>query len=201
MPLDSEGSSHWRCELSVQWFSRTHYHILWNEERSPGVVTECGCKTGCPVITWRHFIKQREITLKGFRNGDFGVLVAANVAANGLDIPEIVLVVQSSPPKSAESYIHRSGRTGRAGRTRVCICFYQHKEEYQLAQVEQKAGIKFKWIGVLSATEIIKSYSKDAIRLLDSVPPTSSSQMRSWLRRELWKPWQQPWPTFPVPRR
>ena len=43
--------------------------------------------------------KQREITLKGFRNGDFGVLVATNVAARGLDIPEVDLVVQSSPPK------------------------------------------------------------------------------------------------------
>ncbi|XP_052495541.1 nucleolar RNA helicase 2 [Budorcas taxicolor] len=117
--------------------------------------------------------KQREITLKGFRNGDFGVLVATNVAARGLDIPEVDLVVQSSPPKDVESYIHRSGRTGRAGRTGVCICFYQHKEEYQLVQVEQKAGIKFKRIGVPSPTEIIKASSKDAIRLLDSVPPTA----------------------------
>ncbi|GAB1295177.1 Nucleolar RNA helicase 2 [Apodemus speciosus] len=118
--------------------------------------------------------KQREITLKGFRNGNFGVLVATNVAARGLDIPEVDLVVQSCPPKDVESYIHRSGRTGRAGRTGVCICFYQHKEEYQLAQVEQKAGIKFKRIGVPSATEIIKASSKDAIRqLLDSVPPTA----------------------------
>ncbi|KFO36939.1 nucleolar RNA helicase 2 [Fukomys damarensis] len=117
--------------------------------------------------------KQREITLKGFRNGDFGVMVATNVAARGLDIPEVDLVVQSCPPKDVESYIHRSGRTGRAGRTGVCICFYQHKEEYQLAQVEQKAGIKFKRIGVPSPTEIIKASSKDAIRLLDSVPPTA----------------------------
>lgn len=117
--------------------------------------------------------KQREITLKGFRNGSFGVLVATNVAARGLDIPEVDLVVQSCPPKDVESYIHRSGRTGRAGRTGVCICFYQRKEEYQLAQVEQKAGIKFKRIGVPSATEIIKASSKDAIRLLDSVPPTA----------------------------
>ncbi|KAK2503638.1 hypothetical protein MC885_010578 [Smutsia gigantea] len=157
--------------------------------------------------------KQREITLKGFRNGNFGVLVATNVAARGLDIPEVDLVVQSSPPKvsvlyydfillafwvlknsgsiiyfdvvsnschlgariqrDVESYIHRSGRTGRAGRTGICICFYQHKEEYQLVQVEQKAGIKFKRIGVPSATEIIKASSKDAIRLLDSVPPTA----------------------------
>ncbi|KAM6184833.1 nucleolar RNA helicase 2 [Rhynchocyon petersi] len=122
--------------------------------------------------------KQREITLKGFRNGDFGVLVATNVAARGLDIPEVDLVVQSSPPKDVESYIHRSGRTGRAGRTGVCICFYQYKEEYQLAQVEQKAGIKFKRIGVPSATEIIKASSKDAIRYLDSVPPTAINHFK-----------------------
>ncbi|XP_075391100.1 nucleolar RNA helicase 2 isoform X1 [Tenrec ecaudatus] len=122
--------------------------------------------------------KQREITLKGFRNGDFGVLVATNVAARGLDIPEVDLVIQSSPPKDVESYIHRSGRTGRAGRTGVCICFYQYKEEYQLVQVEQKAGIKFKRIGVPSATEIIKASSKDAIRYLDSVPPTAISHFK-----------------------
>lgn len=122
--------------------------------------------------------KQREITLKGFRNGNFGVMVATNVAARGLDIPEVDLVIQSSPPKDVESYIHRSGRTGRAGRTGICICFYQHKEEYQLAQVEQKAGIKFKRIGVPSATEIIKASSKDAVRLLDSVPPTAISHFK-----------------------
>lgn len=43
--------------------------------------------------------KQREITLKGFRNGTFEVLVATNVAARGLDIPEVDLVIQCSPPK------------------------------------------------------------------------------------------------------
>uniref|UniRef100_A0A8C3YV94 Nucleolar RNA helicase 2 n=1 Tax=Catagonus wagneri TaxID=51154 RepID=A0A8C3YV94_9CETA len=127
--------------------------------------------------------KQREITLKGFRNGDFGVLVATNVAARGLDIPEVDLVVQSSPPKDVESYIHRSGRTGRAGRTGICICFYQHKEEYQLTLVEQKAGIKFKRIGVPSPTEIIKASSKDAIRLLDSVPPTAIGHFKQSAER------------------
>lgn len=43
--------------------------------------------------------KQRETTLKGFRKGSFEVLVATNVAARGLDIPEVDLVVQCSPPK------------------------------------------------------------------------------------------------------
>ena len=47
--------------------------------------------------------KQRQITRKGFRNGDFGVWVPTNVAARGLDIPEVHLIVQSSLPKDAES--------------------------------------------------------------------------------------------------
>ncbi|KAF1392970.1 hypothetical protein PFLUV_G00033550 [Perca fluviatilis] len=123
--------------------------------------------------------KQREITLKGFRNGGFEVLVATNVAARGLDIPEVDLVVQCSPPKDVESYIHRSGRTGRAGRTGVCICFYQRKEEDQLRYVENKAGITFRRVGVPTANDIIKSSSKDAVRFLDSVPAAAIGYFRA----------------------
>uniref|UniRef100_A0AAQ4QIP1 RNA helicase n=1 Tax=Gasterosteus aculeatus aculeatus TaxID=481459 RepID=A0AAQ4QIP1_GASAC len=122
--------------------------------------------------------KQREITLKGFRNGTFEVLVATNVAARGLDIPEVDLVIQCSPPKDVESYIHRSGRTGRAGRAGVCICFYQRKEEDQLRYVENKAGITFRRVGVPTANDIIKSSSKDAVRFLDSVPITAVAYFR-----------------------
>ncbi|XP_056235819.1 nucleolar RNA helicase 2 isoform X2 [Seriola aureovittata] len=123
--------------------------------------------------------KQRELTLKGFRNGSFEVLVATNVAARGLDIPEVDLVIQCSPPKDVESYIHRSGRTGRAGRTGVCICFYQRKEEDQLRYVENKAGITFRRVGVPTANDIIKSSSKDAVRFLDSVPVTAVGYFRA----------------------
>lgn len=112
---------------------------------------------------------QREITLKGFREGSFKVLVATNVAARGLDIPEVDLVIQSSPPQDVESYIHRSGRTGRAGRTGICVCFYQPRERGQLRYVEQKAGITFKRVGVPSTMDLVKSKSMDAIRSLASV--------------------------------
>ncbi|XP_012695891.2 nucleolar RNA helicase 2 [Clupea harengus] len=122
--------------------------------------------------------KQREITLKGFRAGSFEVLCATNVAARGLDIPEIDLVVQCAPPKDVESYIHRSGRTGRAGRTGVCICFYQRKEEDLLRCVEQKAGITFKRVGVPTANDIVKSSSKDAVRFLDAIPPAAVGYFR-----------------------
>ncbi|XP_027696439.1 ATP-dependent RNA helicase DDX50 [Vombatus ursinus] len=112
---------------------------------------------------------QREITLKGFREGIFKVLVATNVAARGLDIPEVDLVIQSSPPQDVESYIHRSGRTGRAGRTGICICFYQPNERGQLKYVEGKAGITFKRVGVPTTMDLVKSRSMDAIRSLASV--------------------------------
>ncbi|KAL0964678.1 hypothetical protein UPYG_G00327470 [Umbra pygmaea] len=122
--------------------------------------------------------KQREMTLQGFRNGLFEVLVATNVAARGLDIPEVDLVIQCSPPKDVESYIHRSGRTGRAGKTGVCICFYQRNEEGQLQWVEQKAGLKFKRVGVPTSNDIIKSSSKDAVKSLDSVPTQAIEYFR-----------------------
>ncbi|XP_033839686.1 nucleolar RNA helicase 2 [Periophthalmus magnuspinnatus] len=127
--------------------------------------------------------KQRELTLKGFRNGAFEVLVATNVAARGLDIPEVDLVVQCSPPKDVESYIHRSGRTGRAGRTGVCICFYQRREEDQLRYVENKACITFRRVGVPTANDIIKSSSKDAVRFLDSVPVAAIGYFRESAQR------------------
>ena len=51
---------------------------------------------------------QREVTLAGFRSGKFPVLVATDVAARGLDISGVELVVQCEPPKDPETYIHRS---------------------------------------------------------------------------------------------
>ncbi|XP_078079789.1 nucleolar RNA helicase 2 [Mustelus asterias] len=122
--------------------------------------------------------KQREITLKGFRDGSFEVLVATNVAARGLDIPEVDLVIQGCPPKDVDSYIHRSGRTGRAGRTGVCICFYQRKEADHLRFVEQQAGLTFKRVGVPTATDIVEASYKDAIRSLDSIPATAIERFR-----------------------
>jgi ATP-dependent RNA helicase DDX21 len=61
---------------------------------------------------------QRETTLAGFRGGRFSVLVATDVAARGLDITGVELVLQIEPPKDPETYIHRSG--GRRARAPGC---------------------------------------------------------------------------------
>lgn len=63
---------------------------------------------------------QREVTLAGFRSGKFPVLVATDVAARGLDISGVELVVQCEPPKDPETYIHRSGTYA------ILICSKMH---------------------------------------------------------------------------
>ena len=76
---------------------------------------------------------------KSFREGTCKVLITTDVAARGLDVPEIDLVIQSQPPMDVDSYIHRSGRTGRAGKSGICVCFYKPTETWALASVERKA--------------------------------------------------------------
>ena len=89
------------------------------------------------------FIKQfeREKIFKQFKNGDIDCLIATNVAARGLDFPEINLVMNMEPPKSSDTYIHRSGRTGRAGKKGICFTFYTEKEELFLKKIKQEAKI------------------------------------------------------------
>ncbi|KAI0212097.1 Nucleolar RNA helicase 2 [Lamellibrachia satsuma] len=112
---------------------------------------------------------KREMVLKSFREGRCKVMIATDVAARGLDIPEVDLVIQCNPPKDTDSYIHRSGRTGRAGRQGTCVCFYKHQEEGALRMVEHHTGIRFKRIGAPAPQEIIKAVAEDAIRSLDGV--------------------------------
>ncbi|RXH94952.1 hypothetical protein DVH24_024636 [Malus domestica] len=67
---------------------------------------------------------QREVTLAGFRSGKYMTLVATNVAARGLDTNDVQLIIQCEPPLDVEDYIHRSGRTGRAGYSGVAFMLY-----------------------------------------------------------------------------
>ncbi|WP_291426395.1 helicase-related protein, partial [Deinococcus sp.] len=77
-------------------------------------------------------------------SGRANVLVATDVAARGLDIPEVDLVVQFHLPQDPESYVHRSGRTGRAGRTGTAIIMYGERDNREMAGLERITGVKFK---------------------------------------------------------
>ena len=65
----------------------------------------------------------RDEAIKNFKNGDVPIIVATSVAARGLDVKELKLVINYDAPNHMEDYVHRAGRTGRAGNTGVCITF------------------------------------------------------------------------------
>mmetsp|Transcript_124193 Transcript_124193/g.310467 ORF Transcript_124193/g.310467 Transcript_124193/m.310467 type:complete len:294 (-) Transcript_124193:205-1086(-) len=73
---------------------------------------------------------EREEALQAFKSGANPVLVATDVAARGLDIPNVALVVNFDMPKQLDDYVHRIGRTGRAGRKGVAIAFVNERCAY-----------------------------------------------------------------------
>lgn len=113
--------------------------------------------------------KQREVTLKRFKEGKFNVLVATDVASRGLDIPNVDLVIQLEPPKEIEAYIHRSGRTARAGKEGICITFYSGREYSTIQDIEHQAGIRFKKISPPKNEDVIKVAAADVVENLKKV--------------------------------
>ncbi len=82
---------------------------------------------------------QREKILQQFRNKKITVLVATDVAARGIDIDDLTHVINYSIPQDPESYVHRIGRTGRAGKTGIAITLVTHSEYRKLTTIERVA--------------------------------------------------------------
>lgn len=117
---------------------------------------------------------QREVTLAGFRNGKFPTLVATNVAARGLDINDVQLIIQCEPPRDVEAYIHRSGRTGRAGNSGVAVMLYDPRKS-NISKIEREAGVKFEHIAAPQPDDIARAVGMEAAekitQVCDSVVP------------------------------
>jgi len=85
---------------------------------------------------------ERTRTLNQLRDGRMRVLVATDVAARGIDVPGINLVVNYDAPRMAEDYLHRIGRTGRAGRAGVAVTFLGHEDRNLVKNIERFTGNK-----------------------------------------------------------
>lgn len=145
--------------------------IIFTETKQEAndVMLKGNLKTEAQVLHGDIVQKQREITFQGFREGQFKCLIATNVAARGLDIPQVDLIVQLGAPKDIDTYIHRSGRTARAGKTGVCITIYTKRYQMLLDRIEKYAKIKFKKIGVPQPEEIIAASARDIGTSFDDV--------------------------------
>ncbi|MGL4910071.1 MAG: DEAD/DEAH box helicase [Cetobacterium sp.] len=78
---------------------------------------------------------QRDAALSGFRNGTYNILVATDIAARGLDIPQVTHVINYDLPKTPEAFTHRSGRTGRANKSGIVMSFASSEEKKLLTDI------------------------------------------------------------------
>jgi superfamily II DNA/RNA helicase len=83
---------------------------------------------------------KREKVLNGFKDGSIRVLVATDVAARGLDIDAVDCVINFDAPMDPDTYVHRIGRTGRAGMLGTAISFFTPEERSVIKQIESKTG-------------------------------------------------------------
>jgi ATP-dependent RNA helicase RhlE len=88
---------------------------------------------------------QRTAALKGFSSGKHRVLVATDVAARGIDVQDIAHVVNYDMPNASDDFVHRIGRTGRAGATGIATTFVMPQERADGRKLERELKVKFEW--------------------------------------------------------
>ncbi len=100
--------------------------------------------------------QQRDMVMKKFRDRVTRLLVATDVAARGLDVDDLTHVINFGLPDDTAVYTHRSGRTGRAGKTGVSIAIIHSREKGKLREIEKKIGKTFERKEVPTAEQIIE---------------------------------------------
>lgn len=87
---------------------------------------------------------ERDAVMARFRNGDISILVATDVAARGIDVENIEAVFNYDVPNDEEYYVHRIGRTGRAGKTGIAYTFISGKEFFKIKDIQRFTKVKIK---------------------------------------------------------
>ncbi|HJS00325.1 MAG TPA: DEAD/DEAH box helicase, partial [Flavobacterium sp.] len=96
----------------------------------------------------------RDRIMEQFREGHINILVATDLAARGIDVKEIAYVVNYHLPDTYENYVHRSGRTARAGANGLSLTVLQAEEEAEIADFERELGIQFTMFSKPSTSSI-----------------------------------------------
>jgi len=123
--------------------------IFCNRKRDVAVVQRSLEKHGFSVVALHGDMDQRSRmqALDRFRNNDVQLLVASDVAARGLDIPDVSHVFNYDTPHHAEDYVHRIGRTGRAGRKGTAYTIITPDDSKSAAAIVAMTGKDFEWLG------------------------------------------------------
>ncbi|MCB2196506.1 MAG: DEAD/DEAH box helicase [Bacteroidetes bacterium] len=109
---------------------------------------------------------QRDHVMSRFRHKNIQMLVATDVAARGLDVNDLSHVINYNLPDDTEAYTHRSGRTGRAGKTGVSVAIVHLREKYRIKDIEKKINKKFEKADIPTGKEVCK---KQLFNLVDKM--------------------------------
>ncbi len=109
---------------------------------------------------------QREYVMGKFHSRHIQLLVATDVAARGIDVDDLTHIINYHPPQDPDIYIHRSGRTGRAGKSGVSLTIIHSREMGQLKQMQRRLGKTIEWIHVPTGKEVCE---KQLFALVDKV--------------------------------
>lgn len=99
---------------------------------------------------------QRDAVMRNFRSRGLRMLVATDVAARGIDVDDLSHVINYNLPDDPEVYVHRSGRTGRAGKKGICLSILHSREQHKLRDIEKMLGKKFTLVKVPTGQEIVR---------------------------------------------
>jgi len=116
----------------------------------------------------------RTAALDAFRKGDAKLLIASDVAARGLDIPEVSHVFNFDVPHHADDYVHRIGRTGRAGRSGTAVTIVAPADTKSVAAIERLIGQTIPWANGLAADEPAHDPAAAPRHETDEAPATRS---------------------------
>ena len=120
---------------------------------------------------------QRNAALASFKSGRVRVLVATDVAARGIDVDDITFVINYEVPATAEDYIHRVGRTARAGRDGSAVTLVSPEEESMLEAIERSTGVRLERSRLIGFSD---GRSEDQIKLTTEIGRLRSSSTRSF---------------------
>jgi ATP-dependent RNA helicase DeaD len=118
------------------------------------------------ALSGEHSQSERNHALQALRDGRARVLVATDVAARGIDLPNLTLVIHVELPRDAETLQHRSGRTGRAGRKGVAVLIVPYPRRRRVESVLRGARIAAEWTAAPRPEDILR---RDRERLLEAL--------------------------------
>jgi len=123
--------------------------IFCNRKREVALLHRSLVRHGFNAVALHGDLSQpeRNAALEQFRSGQATLLVASDVAARGLDIPEVSHVINFDVPHHADDYVHRVGRTGRAGHTGHAITIVSPADQKAVAAIEKLTGQSIPWAG------------------------------------------------------